>query len=148
MGVLELMEKRSIGTEEGKTLERRFMTPLKKALGKLSRFNDLIEYTFDKQELENGNFYINKAFDPRLTELAQIKDSLWRFIGQHRAEVEDDLRRCGGGAGARRKASDSQEAVKVLDCSSFGFVFRVTKKDQRIIQVSKRKNVTSVSCET
>lgn len=136
-GVLELIVKQSNETNEATTLDRCFVIPLKKSLKKLNRFHDLVAYTFDKREMEKGNYLINRDFDAKLNTLAENKDHLWRAIEIHRTEVENDLKLSGGVMGKKNKVSamNDGQAVKIVECNSVGFVFRVTKKDQRIVQV-------------
>lgn len=139
LGVLELTLRRTAGTKEAQTLDNRFVNPLRRLLEKLKIFHDLIEYTFDKSEISKGNYSINRQFDTNLKELADQKDSLWTQIEKHRMEVEDDLGLSSGtgkrGTGKISVVGESQ-AVRIVECSSNVFVFRVTKKDQRKVQVS------------
>lgn len=128
LAVLELMVGRSDGSKIAETLEERFLKPLRVALDKLKRFHDLVEYTLDPSEISKGRCLINRTFDPRLQSLAETKDSTWREMEKHRAGVEDDL-----GLGGKSKGDG--QAVKLMECNSYGHVFRVTKKDQRIVQV-------------
>lgn len=73
----------------------------------------------------------------RLQELADRKDVLWRKIEKHRCEVEDDLGLIGGKRSDSSSSADGGGAVRIVECNSFGFVFRVTKKDQRVVKVCR-----------
>lgn len=107
-----------------------FLDPLLTSLKRLQRFHDLVEYTFDPEERKSGRALIHRQFDPTLAELTDKKDHYLAEIEQHRRAVEQSLPLLR----PTRKAADPQ-LVKIVECSSHGFVFRVTKKDQPIVQV-------------
>lgn len=133
LAVLHLLEERDAGAAS--RLHHRFTQPLQAALTRLQRFQDLVDYTLDPQEQKAGRALIHRQFDPQLQVLAERKDHFFAKIEEHRRDIEKSLP-LGRSA---KKNGDNHHLVKVLECNAYGFVFRVTKKDQPIVQRDKAR---------
>eukprot|EP00922_Rhytidocystis_sp_ex-Travisia-forbesii_P038632 GHVS01057520.1.p1 GENE.GHVS01057520.1~~GHVS01057520.1.p1 ORF type:complete len:791 (+),score=98.42 GHVS01057520.1:407-2779(+) len=103
--------------------------PLGDVVKGLDRFLKLVTYTVDMQEAKAGNFVISRQFDPTLKQLAEQRDSLRHEMEKHKTKVEQSLF-----GGCRRSGGDD---LRLVSCSSHGFLFRVTKKDQAAVQKHK-----------
>jgi DNA mismatch repair protein MSH2 len=113
-----------------KALTKQFIEPLQKSLHRFKRFNELVDYTFDPQERDNGRAVIHREFDITLKDLLEQKEHLLNSIEQHRCQVQSRLF-----SGDSKTSFDSQ-LVKLLECNMCEYVFRVKKKDQQILQVN------------
>lgn len=116
--------------------------PLKDILNRFSKFLELIEATIDLEELkENREYLIQRKFDPALDKLTDEKRRIMCKIKDHKEDVEIDLF---SEKSTNRRAF--KEDVKLVDCNTNVFLFRVTKKgfgklsDKKQTYISVRMN--------
>ncbi|KAF8819359.1 MutS domain V domain-containing protein, partial [Cardiosporidium cionae] len=122
------------------TLEELITSPLKECMDGSILFIQLIERTVDLKEAENGNYVISREFDPRLQELADEKETVLEKLENLRQQCEMDLfGEYSSSSGRRGRTRDEKDVVRILEDNSFGFVLRVTKKDQPVVQARKQQ---------
>ncbi|CRG95778.1 DNA mismatch repair protein MSH2, putative [Plasmodium gallinaceum] len=122
------------------TLNEVLINPLHEILSKFSKLLDMIEITIDLKEIEENKVYlISKSFDPELEEISNEKDALMQKIKNHKEDVERDIfsDKCD-----RSYKRANREDIRLVDCNTNMFLFRVTKKDCNIVQQQKKKYIT------
>ncbi|CEM36592.1 unnamed protein product [Vitrella brassicaformis CCMP3155] len=118
------------------SLREYIVKPLKQALEGFENFLQLVEHTVDLDEYQRSQRCIlHRTFDQRFTQLAKEKDDIAQAIEDHRRRVESDL---GLDRGNRKSGKGSDELVTIKDDGQHGKVFRVTKKDQKTVEGSKK----------
>lgn len=93
----------------------------------LGKFIDLVEYSVDLDQLENGEYMISSSYDTTLSSLKDQKESLEQQIHElhKKTAIELDL--------------PVDKALKLDKAAQFGHVFRITKKEEPKI----RKKLTT-----
>eukprot|EP00921_Rhytidocystis_pertsovi_P000241 GHVQ01000489.1.p1 GENE.GHVQ01000489.1~~GHVQ01000489.1.p1 ORF type:complete len:645 (+),score=121.29 GHVQ01000489.1:653-2587(+) len=114
-------------------MEEMICRPLREVVKGFGPFLKLVEYSVDLQEAQNGNYIISREFQPALKKLAEEKDVLRSKMDSYRQELEQRL----FGSLSKGRKGMSDEIIRLFDCSTQGFVFRVTKKDQTAVQNNK-----------
>eukprot|EP00922_Rhytidocystis_sp_ex-Travisia-forbesii_P038630 GHVS01057517.1.p1 GENE.GHVS01057517.1~~GHVS01057517.1.p1 ORF type:complete len:777 (+),score=122.03 GHVS01057517.1:442-2772(+) len=126
-----LEEKKNGGQEaeaQWRVFEEMIARPLRDVVRGLDRFLKLVTYTIDMKEAKAGVYIISRQFDPELKKLADQRDVLREQMNNHRSKVETKLF---GSSSSRR------DDLRLVGCSSHGYLFRVTKKDQAMVQKHK-----------
>uniref|UniRef100_A0A7N0V7H1 DNA mismatch repair protein MSH2 n=1 Tax=Kalanchoe fedtschenkoi TaxID=63787 RepID=A0A7N0V7H1_KALFE len=110
-------------------IKERYLNPLKSLTDgdHLNKFMGLVEVCIDLDQLENGEYMISSAYDPKLTELKDEQEKVERVIRElhEKTAIELDL--------------PVDKALKLDKGIQFGHVFRITKKEEPKI----RKKLTT-----
>ncbi|CAD2093369.1 DNA mismatch repair protein MSH2, putative [Plasmodium vinckei brucechwatti] len=127
----------SINGKHKETLNEILIKPLHDILNKFSRFLDMIEMTIDLKEIEENKVYlISKHFDSELEQIYNEKSALMKKIKNHKEDVEKDLF---SDKYDRRNKKAMREDIRLIECNTNGFLFRVCKKDCPLVQQQKKK---------
>lgn len=102
-------------------LQSEFIDVLDRLVQDLSQFEQMVEQSIDLDAIENHEYLINPAFDPRLEDLKRQKDRLSRMIDDHLEETSDALGLESG-------------KVKLSNAPNLGDHFRVSRKDERVLR--------------
>ncbi|KJP86169.1 hypothetical protein AK88_04220 [Plasmodium fragile] len=129
----------SLVSIEGKykqTLIEMIVNPLHEVLNNFSKLLDMIEMTIDLKEVEENKVYlICKNFDEELEEISNEKNVIMKKIKRHKEDVEQDLF---SDICERRYKRTNREDIRLVDCNTSIFLFRVSKKDSTLIQHQKK----------
>ncbi|GAW82959.1 DNA mismatch repair enzyme [Plasmodium gonderi] len=126
----------SIQGKHKETIIEMFVKPLHEILNNFSKLLDMIEMTIDLKEIEENKVYlIAKHFDEELEEISNEKNALMKKIKSHKEDVENDLF-CD--KYDRRYKRNNREDIRLVDCNTNVFLFRVSKKDSSLIQHQKK----------
>mmetsp|Transcript_48662 Transcript_48662/g.95398 ORF Transcript_48662/g.95398 Transcript_48662/m.95398 type:complete len:948 (-) Transcript_48662:170-3013(-) len=112
-------------------LKQEFTNALEGMMSDLSQFEAMVEQTVDLDAVDNHEYLINPAFDPRLEELAAAKRDVQDQIDEAVEEVARDL-----GLDASK--------VKLNHTPQLGDHFRISRKDEKVL----RKKAKYSSLET
>ncbi|SBT45845.1 DNA mismatch repair protein MSH2, putative [Plasmodium ovale wallikeri] len=126
----------SIEGKHKETVREMLINPLHEILNKFAKLLDMIEMTIDLQEIEeNKTYLISKSFDSELEQISNEKNALMKKIKNHKEDVERDLfsDKCD-----RRYKRANREDIRLVDCNTNVFLFRVSKKDCSIVQQQKK----------
>lgn len=104
--------------------------PLITAVHAFDRYKQLIEYSIDLKEAEQGCYVISREFAASLKELAEQKEDARDRMENIRKEAEQTL----FGSRSSRAGRAGEDAVRLVECTTAGFLLRVTKKDQSVVQ--------------
>lgn len=103
-------------------LVSRFVRPLAKITKEFANFEALVETTIDLDQIDNGEFVINPKIQPQLAELRESQDTLVaRIAKEHRAVLA-------------KVNPPKDDALKLEKRDNAGYVFRVTRKDEKLIR--------------
>lgn len=100
----------------------------------LNKFNNLVETAVDLDQLENGEYMISSSYDPALSKLKNVQESIEQQIQDLHRQVANDL----------DLAVD--KALKLDKGTQFGHVFRITKKEEP--KVRKKLSTHFIVLET
>lgn len=106
----------------GEVIETSFRKPLAELVGLLGNFNALVEKTIDLDQIANGEFVISPAIHMNLAELRKSQDVLIADIADEHSRV------------LRAVSPPKDDALKLEKHDSYGYVFRVTRKDEKLIR--------------
>ncbi|KAK1443124.1 DNA mismatch repair Msh2 [Babesia gibsoni] len=123
---------------EGKhadTVNRMFTEPLLNIAATFETYLRLIEKTVDLKEAERRNYVLNRNFDKTLLKVGSRLDQLRDEMESLRAQIEDDIYY---GSTKGRRGSN----LKLVECNTMGFLFRVPRKDQNLLQGSESTSIT------
>ncbi|EUD66409.1 DNA mismatch repair protein MSH2 [Plasmodium inui San Antonio 1] len=126
----------SIKGKHKETVIEMLVNPLHEILNNFSKLLDMIEMTIDLKEIEENRVYlISKKFDEELEEISNEKNALMKKIKRHKEDLEQDLfsDKCD-----RRYKRMNREDIRLVDCNTNVFLFRVSKKDSTLIQHHKK----------
>ncbi|CAA9990348.1 DNA mismatch repair protein MSH2, putative [Plasmodium knowlesi strain H] len=126
----------SIQGKHKQTIIEMVVNPLHEVLNNFSKLLDMIEMTIDLKEIEENKVYlISKNFDEELEQISNEKNALMKKIKRHKEEVEEDLF---SDVCDRRYKRTNREDIRLVDCNTNVFLFRVSKKDFSLIQHQKK----------
>lgn len=111
---------------EAEVIEASFRKPLGDLVGLLGNFNALVEKTIDLAQIANGEFVISPAIHTNLAELRKSQDALITEIADEHSNVVHAV------------SPPKPEALKLEKHDSYGYVFRVTRKDEKLIRGKKQ----------
>lgn len=103
-------------------LVKRFLEPLSKHVKDLANFEALVETTIDLDQIDNGEFVINPKIQPQLAELRESQNALVARIADEHSAVLAKVR------------PPKDDALKLEKRDNAGYVFRVTRKDEKLIR--------------
>ncbi|KAI8986743.1 DNA mismatch repair protein [Trametes punicea] len=108
-------------------LEETYLSKFREYDTALSKYSEMVQQTLDLDELENHNFVIKPDYDERL-----------RALANQLAEVRDGLdaehRKVGKTLGL-----DLDKKLHLENSPQYGYCFRVTKGDAKVLQEEPRK---------
>lgn len=113
--------------EATKLLQSTFIRPVEESQVLLQKLVDMVETTIDLDELERHHYVIKAEYDDRLS---TIRDSINQVIDdlqEHHAKVRKDLR--------------MDEKVKLEDSQQYGYCFRVTRNDSKVLTGKKDRYI-------
>lgn len=113
---------KSLQNADGEVLSNRFISPLDKLVKEFANFEALVETTIDLDQIDNGEFVINPNIDENLAQLRVTQDSLLSAIADEHQRVIEALR------------PPKSDVLKLERKDNLGYVFRVTRKDERLIR--------------
>lgn len=100
----------------------------------LNKFNNLVETAVDLDQLENGEYMISSSYDPALSKLKNVQESIEQQILDLHRQVANDL------------DLPVDKALKLDKGTQFGHVFRITKKEEP--KVRKKLSTHFIVLET
>lgn len=112
----------AIDESASSVLKKLFVEPLGLLTEELGNFEALVETTIDLDQIANGEFVISPKIDVQLAELRESQDSLIADIADEHRKVLREVR------------PPKDEALKLEKHDVYGYVFRVTRKDEKLIR--------------
>lgn len=100
----------------------------------LNKYNNLVETAVDLDQLENGEYMISSSYDPALSKLKTVQESIEQQIQDLHRQVANDL------------DLPVDKALKLDKGTQFGHVFRITKKEEP--KVRKKLSTHFIVLET
>ncbi|XP_075226942.1 DNA mismatch repair protein spel1 [Lycorma delicatula] len=104
------------------TVKAILIDPIEELLGDMKNFQEMIETTLDMDFVDRGEFLIKSEFDEDLQTMRQRMDSI-------EDEIKSQLNRV-----ARDLSLEPHKAIKLESNSQYGYFFRVTLKDEKVIR--------------
>lgn len=117
--IANLEEAETGDLESQKLIRETFVQPLTESQGLLAKLVEMVETTIDLEELERHHYVIKAEYDDRLT---RIKKSINTALDQLNVEHN-----------RVRKDLGMPEKVKLEDTQQYGYCFRVTRNDSKVL---------------
>ncbi|GFE55889.1 DNA mismatch repair protein [Babesia ovis] len=109
------------------TIKHMFTEPLLNISSLFESYLRLVEKTVDLKEAEKRNYVINRNFDKTLVTMGNKLDIIRDDIESLRGSLEDEIF-----YGSKKGKRGNN--LKLVECNNMGFLFRVSKKDQALVQ--------------
>ncbi|KAI0777272.1 DNA mismatch repair protein [Trametes elegans] len=127
-GLISSIEGMDTNLEEQKALlEETYLSKFREYDTALSKYSEMVQQTLDLDELENHNFVIKPDYDDRLRELADK-------LSEVRDGLDAEHRKVGKTLGL-----ELDKKLHLENSPQYGYCFRVTKGDAKVLQEDKRK---------
>ncbi|RDX54685.1 DNA mismatch repair protein [Lentinus brumalis] len=127
-GLISTIEATETSSVEYKALlEETYLSKFKEYETALSKYSEMVQQTLDLDELENHNFVIKPDYDSRLQELADK-------LSEVRDGLDEQHRKAGKTLGL-----ELDKKLHLENSPQYGYCFRVTKNDAKVLQEDKRK---------
>jgi DNA mismatch repair protein MSH2 len=107
---------------EAEIVEKRYRQPLSILVDALDNYNALVEKTIDLLQIANGEFVISPLVNADLGRLREAQDAIISDIADEHQKALRALR------------PQKDDALKLEKHETLGYVFRVTRKDERLIR--------------
>ncbi|XP_014279145.1 DNA mismatch repair protein Msh2 [Halyomorpha halys] len=108
------------------TLKAVIIDPLKENLNDMEKFQEMVCSTIDMSLVDNGEYLIKAEFDEDLQDLREKMEVLEKKMKKELSSVADDL------------SLEAGKSVKIDSNSQYGYFFRVTLKDEKVIRNNKK----------
>ncbi|ORM42269.1 DNA mismatch repair protein msh-2 [Babesia sp. Xinjiang] len=108
-------------------IKNMFTEPLLNISSQFETYLRLVEKTVDLKEAEKRNYVINRNFDKTLVVMGNKLDEIRDNMESLRISLDDDIF-------YRSRKNKKGNNIKIVECSNMGFLFRVSKKDQALVQ--------------
>ena len=119
-------------TDEHRQLVReRFAAPLQEAHANFEQLLNLVETAIDLDAARRHEYTLNASLDPSLGELGTRKLETYEAIEQHYEEMQSVL-------------GLDETKLKLEHSPQYGYVYRVTRKDEKIVRDGDKKVVKSL----
>lgn len=115
-------ELESVGGSDEGILTERFAKPLRKLSSELSNFEALVEMTIDLEKISIGEFVVSPSVDPELGRLKDQQDEVMADLTTEYEKVKYDV----------------GETLKLERKENLGYIFRLTRKEERLIRGKKQ----------
>ncbi|KAI0711342.1 DNA mismatch repair protein [Earliella scabrosa] len=127
-GLITAIESMDTTSDEQKgLLDEIYLAPFREYETSLSKYSEMVQQTLDLDELENHNFVIKPDYDDRLQELADKLTGVRDGLDAEHREVGDIL------------DLDLDKKLHLENSQQYGYCFRVTKNDAKLLQKNPRK---------
>jgi DNA mismatch repair protein MSH2 len=113
---------KALQSSNSTVLDSRFAKPIERLIEELANFEALVETTVDLEQIDNGEFVINPKIDINLAGLRATQDSLLADIADEHKSVIRAIR------------PPKDDALKLERKDNLGYVFRLTRKDEKFIR--------------
>ena len=107
----------------------RFAAPLRKLIAELANFEALVETTIDLDQIDNGEFVVSPKVDSELQELRGRQDAVLVKIDEEYHRVQSAI------------PGLKAETLKLERKDNLGYIFRLTRKDEKLIRGKKEFSV-------
>lgn len=129
-GIISNLEEVETGDQQVQQLiQNTFINPLKESQHLLAKLVEMVETTIDLDELERHHYVIKAEYDDRLTRIKESINTALEQLDKEHNRVKKDL--------------NMPDKVKLEDTQQYGFCFRVTRNDSKVL-VSKRNQYTEL----
>ena len=103
--------------------------PLTELIKDMDKFQQMVEQTVDLEAAEKGDFLVRPEFDKELEELKSTMNETEEEIQAQSRKVANDL------------SIDTSKTLKLESNQQFGYYFRVTLKDEKILRNKKHYTI-------
>lgn len=117
--IASLQEAESGEAETQRLIQETFVGPLAESQHLLAKLVEMVETTIDLEELERHHYVIKAEYDDRLTRIKESIDSALDQLNAEHSRVKRDL--------------NMPEKVKLEDTQQYGYCFRVTRNDSKVL---------------
>jgi len=129
--LLQALQAHEGAEEEQQAVRDRFTAPLQEAHGSFEQLLNLVETAIDLEAARRHEFVLHASLDPSLRDLGVRKEEAYDEIASHYEEMQ-------GVFGL------DEGKLKLEHSSQWGYVLRVTRKDEKVVRENKKacKDVT------
>lgn len=116
----------TLATSSHPTMQALFISQLNDHFGDMAKFQEMVESTLDMTLVDRGEFLIKPEFDEELQGLREKMNSLEEDIKKQLTKAANDL------------SLIASKTIKLESNAQFGYFFRVTLKEEKVIHNNKR----------
>ena len=115
----QLEEAETSNSQSKKLIQETFVTPFQESHHLLAKLVEMVEMTIDLDELERHHYVIKAEYDDRLTRIKGSINTALDQLNQEHNRVKKDL--------------GMPDKVKLEDTQQYGYCFRVTRNDSKVL---------------